>query len=153
MLNFGASKPRVRGGPGPRAPRIRTWSWTCRGDPCTVSSNASWVTVTWGPNLLWIDRQTHTHDWKHYRSVTLLAGGEYKVPSVCLSVCLSVCPHFQWRHVVQGRSKCCLNTQRREGTGRRFYSIKEAKLAIGGSPSGSKFFHFHVVFGKKIAKW
>ena len=25
MLNFGAAKPRVTGGPGPRAPQIRTW--------------------------------------------------------------------------------------------------------------------------------
>ena len=39
--------------------------------PCKVSSNSSWVMVTWNTSPLWTDR----NDWKLYLPLTLLADG------------------------------------------------------------------------------
>ena len=56
--------PVERGGVGLRGP--------CTEVPCPVSSNASWVMVTWEP-ILWRDRQTDRHEWETYLPVILLA--------------------------------------------------------------------------------
>ena len=64
------------------------WGWGCLctvksklnnfqhvwGDSCIVSSNASWVIVTWHP--LPVDRITDRLDWTHCLPAALLAGGK-----------------------------------------------------------------------------
>ena len=53
-------------------------TWHCRGQPCTVRSNASWVIVGGGGDPIPRNRQAGSHLWKHYLpQLHVGRGGKY----------------------------------------------------------------------------